>query len=149
MLDAGQLAPPHDVPCAYLWQAPASHIPFVPQVDGASTTHMAAGSGAPAATLVHWPMLEPRAHERHDPVHAVAQHTPCAQKPEAHSLMSEQKAPMGFLPHDCPTQLFGATQSPSARHELKQRAPLQPYGAHGSAGGATHWPAPSHVARGE
>ena len=28
----GQLAATHDVPCAYFWQAPAAHLPLVPQL---------------------------------------------------------------------------------------------------------------------
>ena len=79
------------------------------------------------------------------PLQSVAQQTPCAQKVDAHSVPVEQKAPMGFLPHELAAQVLGAMQSPSPWHWVKQREPLHAKGAHGSAWGVTHWPAPSHV----
>jgi hypothetical protein len=121
-------------------------MPFVPQVELPCATQVPDGSGAPVATFEQIPIEVASAHERHVPPQAVAQQTPCAQKLEAHSLPSEQKAPMGFLPHDeLASQMLGATQSASVRHDEKQRPPLQAKGAHGSDGGATHWPAPSQV----
>lgn len=115
---AGQLAPPHGVPCAYFWQAPASHMPFVPHIEGDWATHVPVGSGEPVATALHWPMVPPSAHERQVPAQAVAQHTPCAQKPEPHSSAFEQKAPVGFFPHDWLAHVFGATQLPLSWHDV-------------------------------
>jgi hypothetical protein len=142
---AGQVAPAHGVPCGYFWQAPASHMPFVPQVALPWATQVPDGSGAPVATFEQVPIDVASAQERHMPPQAVAQQTPCAQKLDAHSLPSEQKAPMGFLPHELAAQVLGATQSASLRHDVKHRPPLHAKGAHGSDGGATHWPAPSHA----
>jgi hypothetical protein len=144
----GQLAPAHGVPCGYLWQAPPSHMPFVPHVDALWARQAPEGSGAPVGTSAHWPIVATMAHERHAPAQAVAQHTPCAQKPEPHSMACEQNAPIGLTPQLPAAHVFGAPQSPLVRHEVKQRAPLQAYGAHGSAAGATHWPLPSHAAAG-
>jgi hypothetical protein len=145
VLLAGQVAPAHGVPWGYFWQAPASHMPFVPQLVLPWATHVPEGSGAPVATLVHEPIAVARAQVRHVPPQSVAQQTPCAQKVEAHSLPFEQNEPMGFLPHELAAQVLGATQSPSPPHDVKQRDPLHAKGAHGSEDGATHWPAPSHV----
>jgi hypothetical protein len=121
---AGQVAAAQGVPCGYFWQPPASHMPFVPQLVVPWATHVPDGSGAPVATLVQRPIEVARAQERQVPPQAVAQHTPCAQKVETHSLPSEQKAPIGFLPHELAAHVLGATQSPSAWHVVKHRAPL-------------------------
>jgi hypothetical protein len=142
---AGQVAPAQGVPCGYFWQAPASHMPFVPQLALPWATQVPDGSGAPVATLVQSPIEVARPQERHVPPQAVAQQTPCAQKVERHSLPSEQKAPIAFFPHELAAQVLGATQSPLPPHCVKQREPLHMYGAQGSDDGATHWPAPSHV----
>ena len=60
-------------------------MPFVPHVAGAVAAHVPDGSDAPVATLPQMPMAPVSAHERHASAQAVAQHTPCAQKPEPHS----------------------------------------------------------------
>jgi hypothetical protein len=146
---AGHRAAAHGVPSEYRWHAPASHIPFVPQVEAACTAQVPDGSGAPVATFEHRPIERASAHDLHAPEHAVAQQTPCAQTPETHSPPFEQKAPFTFLPHDpVASQVLGATQSPSSPHVVKQRAPLHANGAHGSEAGLTQVPAPSHVAAG-
>ena len=121
----GQVATAQGVPCGYFWQAPASHMPFVPQLEAPWATQVPDGSGAPVATSAHWPIEVASAQERQVPPHAVAQQTPCAQKVETHSLPSEQKAPIGFLPHELATQVLGATQSPLPPQDAKQRVPLQ------------------------
>jgi hypothetical protein len=122
----GQLASAHGTPCAYFWQAPASHMPFVPQVDIVCAAHVPAGSGAPGGTSRQRPIEPVSAHERHGPEQSAAQHTPCAHAPETHSLLSEQNAPVGFLPHELlASHVLGATQAASAVHEPQQRAPLQ------------------------
>lgn len=45
---------------------------------------------------------------------AVAQQTPCAQKPELHSVPAAQALPSGFFEQVPPLQTLGETQSPSA-----------------------------------
>lgn len=141
VLDVGQLGPAHGVPWAYFWQAPAAHIPFVPQVEAFPATHVPAGSLAPVATSAQMPMAPVSAHERHASAQAVAQQTPCAQKPEPHSDLSEQKAPLLLGPHElCASQTLGTTQAVLVAHAVKQRAPLQAYGAQAMVAGATHWP---------
>jgi hypothetical protein len=121
----GHVASPQDSPWGYFWQAPASHMPFVPHVEGACTAHVPAGSGAPGATFVHWPIVPPSAHDLHAPPQADAQHTPWAQMPETHSVSSEQNEPLPFLPHElCASQVLGAAQSALELHVAKQRAPL-------------------------
>jgi hypothetical protein len=100
-------------------------MPFVPQLDGLCTAQVPDGSGALAATFTHWPMAPAIAHDLQEAVQAVEQHTPCAQKPDAHSLSLEQKAPTSFLPHELPAHVLGATHSALVPHEVKQRVPLQ------------------------
>jgi hypothetical protein len=100
----------HGVPPAYLWQAPASHFPSVPQLAEPWSMQVAAGSGAPTGTLEQMPMELVSAHDRQAPVQADAQQTPCAQLPEAHSVRSEQKAPLVFLPHEFPLQTLPGVQ---------------------------------------
>jgi hypothetical protein len=142
----GQVAPAHGVPCAYLWQAPAAHMPFVPQVEALVAAHVPAGSGAPGATSPQIPMAPVSAQERQASAQAVAQQTPCAQNPEPHSDLSEQNAPLLFGPHELlAAQTLGATHAELSAHVAKQRAPLHAYGAQVSAGGAAHWPVAVHV----
>jgi hypothetical protein len=117
-------------------------MPFVPQVEGVCTAQVPDGSGALVATFTHWPMAPVIAHDLQDAVQAVEQQTPCAQKPEAHSLSLEQNEPISFLPHELPTQVLGATHWALVPHDVKQRVPLQVYGAQGSEDEATHRPVP-------
>jgi hypothetical protein len=122
--EVGQLASPQGVPCANFWQAPASHMPFVPQLAAPSAAQVLEGSGAPGGTSPQTPIAPGSAHDLHAPAHAVEQHTPCAQKVEAHSVASEQNEPMGFLPHELPTHTLGVRQAVLVVHAPKQRAPL-------------------------
>jgi len=85
-----------------------------------------AGSGAPVETFVHAPSVPVMAHDWQAPVQALSQHTPCAQKPEPHSVPAEQDAP-GFLrPHELPLQTFGLRQLlPVGVQALKHAVTLQ------------------------
>lgn len=58
----GQLAFAHEVPCGYFSQAPAWHLPSVPQLGPPWSAHDPAGSG-PEATAVHWPIVPVMAHD--------------------------------------------------------------------------------------
>ena len=91
------------------------------------------------------PIAPTSAQDLHAPAQAVAQQTPCAQKPDWHSPASEQDAPRIFLPHELPLQTLGATQLPSIAQALKHVLPLQTYGAQGSESGGAHWPVALHV----
>ena len=81
-------------------------------------------------TLVHVPAEPDSAHDWQVPVHAVWQHTPCWQKPEAQSLATAQVAPTGFFVHAPPTQTLGATQSASAVHDVLQALVPHTYAPH-------------------
>jgi hypothetical protein len=72
----GQLAFAQPVPCGYFWHAPAWHLPSVPQEVGPLSVHSPAGSGSPVGTAVQSPIVPVIAHEKQDPVQAVAQQTP-------------------------------------------------------------------------
>src|SRR6185436_2765409 len=98
VVPAGHCAAAQGAPRGYFWQAPASHMPFVPQVEAPCTAQLPEGSGALVATFVHWPMRPATAHDLHALVQAVEQQTPWAQKPDEHSPASEQKAPLLFFP---------------------------------------------------
>ena len=75
---AGQAAAWQEVPCWYFSQAPAWHLPSVPQLAVPLSAQLPAGSG-PAATAVHCPIVPVMAQERQAPAQAVAQQTPWAQ----------------------------------------------------------------------
>ena len=74
----GQLAFLQAVPWGYFWQAPAWHLPSVPQEVGPLSMQSPAGSGSPVGTAVHSPIVPVMAHEKQAPVQAVAQQTPSA-----------------------------------------------------------------------
>jgi hypothetical protein len=117
----------------------------VPQLASPVLVQTCAGSAAPVGTFVHAPIEPASAHERHALVHAVAQQTPCAQFPDAHSPPSEQKAPLGFLPHELSTHTLPAEQLASVAHAPKHCAPLHANGMHGIASGAMQAPVALHV----
>jgi hypothetical protein len=121
---------------------------LVPQVSGACAAQTSAGSGESFATFAHTPIDPASAQDLHDVLHAVVQHTPCAQMPEPHSEPSEQKAPIGFTPHVRLVQKVPASQFASAVQASKQRLPLQAKGEQAIEGGAEHRPVASQVASG-
>jgi len=97
------------------------HMPSRPQVVEAAAGHWVAGVGAvPLATLLQVPTVPVMLHDLHVPVQAWLQQTPCAQKPESHSFAVVQLAPVGFSVQVFALQMFGATQSPSAPHVVRQ-----------------------------
>lgn len=83
-VDPLQVAAMHTVPAACSRQAPAPlQKPSWAHVLAAAGAHWFSGS-SPFGTLVQAPAVPGRAHDWQTPVHAVAQHTPCAQTPIAH-----------------------------------------------------------------
>jgi hypothetical protein len=139
----GQVAGMQAVPGMCFWQAPAWHLPLVPQVDGSVTGHMPVGSVAPPVTSVQLPAV-PAMHDLQAVLQALSQQTPWAQKVLRHSFPAEQEAPSCFSPHELLTQVLGGTHWLSFVQAVKQRVPLQMYGLHASRSGATHWPALLH-----
>ena len=136
----GQVADRQGVPDAYRWQAPLSHLPLVPQVDGSAVWHIPAGSGDPVATFEQTPGV-PAVHDLHAELQAVSQQTPCAQKLLRHSAAAEHAAPLSLRPQLLAAQVNGTTHWLLLVQALKQRAaPLQMYGLHGIRTGASHWP---------
>jgi hypothetical protein len=104
------------------------------------------GSGAPLVTLLHVPIDPSNEHDLHFSVHALPQHTPCAQNPDEHSLLSfAHGRPFGLRPHDPLMHTAGAEQSPSAVHEFLHAPVPHRYGKHEIAPGLTQVPAPSQV----
>ena len=75
---AGQVAAWQEVPCWYFSQAPAWHLPSVPQLAAPCRRSCRRGR-APAATAVHCPIVPVIAQDRQAPAQAVAQQTPWAQ----------------------------------------------------------------------
>ncbi len=112
----GQLAFLQAVPCGYFWQAPAWHLPSVPQEVGPLSVQRPAGSGSPVGTAVQSPIVPVMEHEKQDPLQAVAQQTPCAHWPDLHSVPVEQNEPLGFRPHEPWTQTLPAEQAMSLPH---------------------------------
>ncbi len=120
----GQVAGRHGVPSEYFWQAPASHLPLVPQVEASCTAHSPAGSSEFVATFEHTPNV-PATHDLHAELQAVSQQTPCAQKLLRHSMAVEHDAPFSFSPHEFAAQVNGVKHWVLLVHALKQRVPLQ------------------------
>src|SRR5206468_12615196 len=114
-----------DVPDTYFWQAPAWHLPFVPQLIGPWSTHTAAGSMAPVATLLHTPSEPGRAQLRQAPSQAVWQQVPCAQKLLLHWEPVSQVAPSSTRPQALAVHWFGARHWLSAVQAPKHLLPLQ------------------------
>jgi hypothetical protein len=83
-LPLGQVASAQEVPLAYFWQAPAWHLPLVPQLAAPWSLHMPAGSALPVATLVQAPSVPASAHDWQAPPHALSQQYPWAQNPLLH-----------------------------------------------------------------
>jgi hypothetical protein len=127
-----------------LRQAPASHLPSVPQPFGPWSTQVLAGSGAPGGTLAQTPIDPERAHDRHAPAQAVTQQTPWAQLPDAHSPGAEQKEPIIFWPHELTLHTLGATQFASLVQAPKHLFPLHANGEQGRASGGVHAPVLLH-----
>jgi hypothetical protein len=125
---AGQVESWQSVPFAYFWQAPAWHLPFVPQLAAPKSWQAPAGSLDPVGTLVQAPSVPVSAHDWHAPVHALSQQTPCAQKVEEHSLPAEQEAPLFLRPHELPLQtncLRQLSVAVAIVHALKHVVTLQ------------------------
>lgn len=119
-VDPVQAAPAQVVPAPYRRQAPAPlQRPSVPQVEAPWSVHWPSGSW-PAPTFVQVPADPLSAHDWQVPVQAVWQQTPCWQKPDAQSLATEQMSPSGFFVQAPATQTFGARQSASAVHDVRQ-----------------------------
>ena len=93
----GQLASAQVVPLAYFWQAPAWHLPLVPQLAAPVSLQMPAGSAVPFATLVHAPRLPVRLQDWQAPPQAELQQTPCAQKPLLHCESARAGGPVAGL----------------------------------------------------
>src|SRR5262245_23624279 len=70
-------------------------------------------------------MLPASAHDRQVPVQLELQQTPCWQSPDAHSPPLVQAVPGVFFAQPPLMQMFGATQSVSAVHVVRQ-LPLVP-----------------------
>ena len=105
-------------------------------------------STVPLGMLLQVPFVVDSAHDLQTPVQAVAQQMPCSQKPDRHSSLLPQTAPLCLRPQDPPVQTAGDRQSASAVHVALQAPAPQRYGKHGCVTGITQVPAPSQVASG-
>jgi hypothetical protein len=64
-----------------------------------------------AGTFEQVPSVGASAHDLHVPWQALAQQTPCSQKPVAHSLAAPHVAPLALSTQVVPLQVAGDTQS--------------------------------------
>jgi hypothetical protein len=119
-------------------------VPSVPQVVAAATTQRASGSWLPAGTLVQVPASPLTAHDLQVPVHAVAQQTPCSQKPEPQSAAAAQVPPSGFFPQLMAVQTFPVVHSADVA-QVPRHPPVPPqrYGAQVCVVPIPHMPVPS------
>jgi hypothetical protein len=142
----GQDAAAQAVPAAYTRHAPLpSHAPSVPQLAAPWSTQRPAGSVPPVAMFEQRPRVPESTQERHVPVQASSQQTPCAQNPETHSAPSAQVLPKPLSPHEPFVHTAGAAQSRSPVHAALQTLPPHWKGKHELAAGVTQAPLPSHV----
>ena len=96
-----------------------------------------AGAGAvPAGETLQVPTTPSRLHRSHAAVQGPLQHTPSAQKPEAHSPPEPHAAPSTFFGPQVPArQMLPSLQSASELHEARQvPVPLQVELPHSPAG---------------
>jgi hypothetical protein len=118
-------------------------MPSVLQLDAPRSAHWFCGS-CPFGTFVHVPTVPVRLHDWQVPTQAVAQQTPCAQKPVPHSGPEPQATPTPFLTQLPPMQLNGAIQSASTVHVALQAFVPQAYGSHIDVVAAWQVPVPLH-----
>ena len=82
----------------------------MPHAAAPLSAHWFSGS-VPTGTSVQVPAVPESAHDRQVPVQLELQHTPCWQRPEAHSLPAVHASPRGRFEHCPPLQTLGAAQS--------------------------------------
>jgi hypothetical protein len=101
-------------------------VPSVPQVEVAVVGQRA--SSVAAGTFEQTPsVVAPgNAHDLQVPWQALAQQTPCSQKPVAHSLAAPQVTPLALSTHAVPLQVAGEAQSVElvAGEQLVLQTPL-------------------------
>jgi hypothetical protein len=113
---------PHGVPsgCLRQWPAP-SHVPSVPQVEGASAEHPGRLGRPPAPTSVHVPCRPADTQVRHAPSQSASQHTPSMQKPLAQSLAQVHAAPNAARPASAPAHAPSCAGAASAAASRSSR----------------------------
>jgi hypothetical protein len=94
---------PQDVPIAAKSQAPEPLQ--VARQTPSPIPHSFSGS-LPAAWPVHWPARPVWLHDTHLPSHALSQHTPSTQKPEAQALPLKQVRPFLVLQLPLPSHAW-------------------------------------------
>ena len=120
----------------------------MPQLGAPMSAHWLNGS-TPAATAAQVPTVPVSAHDRQIPTHAVAQQTPCSQKPALHSAAAPQAAPTGFFPQLPPMQVFGLVQSAFVAQVVRQAPPVpQTNGSHDDGDVVWQVPVPLQVRAG-
>ena len=117
------------------WPSPAQEERQRPAPSHRPPPHSLAGS-VPATAAVQAPALPGRLHASHGPAHALPQHTPSAQWPDAQSAALKQVAPSCRSGTQVPNeQWLPALQSESSRHGDSQLdIPLQVAAPHSPAG---------------
>jgi hypothetical protein len=127
-LEAGTRPPaeqvdwPQLVPDLCFAQPPSPlQVPSWPQVAGASGLQIPCGSAPPWTTTPHSPLVSGWEQLTHAPLHAVLQHTPSAQKPDAHSAAHPHAVPSDLAPP-------AVQLAPSAATGASTRPPLPPLG---------------------
>jgi hypothetical protein len=120
------------VPAGYRAHEPVpSHVPLVPQVEGAIARQLASGSLPPLGTGWQLPALPATAHDEQAGQLAAPQQTCSTQWPLAHWVPSVQLPPFGVrFVHDPFAQEKPVAQLPSLAQVVRQVAP------------APHWYAP-------
>jgi hypothetical protein len=88
-----------------------SQVPSVPQVEVAVVGQRASSVAADTFEQTPSVVAPAKLQALHFAWQALAQHTPCSQKPVAHSLAAPQVTPLALSTHTMPLQVAGDAQS--------------------------------------
>ena len=132
----------HTVAAGQSAHAPAWHVPLVPQLDAAVTTHRPRGSSTPFVAGAQVPFVPPLSAAEHAwqaVAHAVSQQKPSTQNPLWHWSAALHAELVGDVAtQTVPRQKSPATQSPSLAQLVLHAIAPQAYGA--QLVGSLHWP---------
>ena len=140
---AGSSTPCTGSPCAYCWQAPASHLPFVPQEVGRLVGAQAGGIDLVArdvgAGAERWSAARTTGRRR---CRRACSRRPARREPRLHSFGVEHDGADALEPHELPRcSVLGVMHCVAGRADVEALAcRCRRTGAQGSESGATHWP---------
>ena len=113
------------VPVAYFWQAPASHLPLVPQVEAALIRAQAGRIERPVGDVACTCRARRRRTTGRRRCRPCRSRRPARRTCSCTRLRAEHDAPLSFRPHEFAAHVFGVRHWLLLVQALKQREPLQ------------------------